>query len=343
VKELHAALLRNQDTYTVVDQFGQAFEKTLEKGRYKDIPNSPTQPDGAMHEYCPPEHVASEMDRLISMYTEHQACGVPPEVEAAWLHHRFTQIHPFEDGNGRVARAIASLVFIRAGWFPLIVKRDDRTRYIDALENADQDDLRPLVSLFVEAQRNALIQATEVAYDVKPIASADEAIAAARDRLMQRGKLPPREWLAAKDTADNLLTFAGDRLERLAQQLNQEIGSVGRDFAFGVTRGKEGFSKSADLAGHVPDFAAYETVVRLKLYAGRHDALRLSFYGLGPHYRGIIGVAACLSLQDVESTLVKGGTFQINYEEDFASAQARFSPWLERVIVEGLTEWRRTL
>ena len=50
------------------------------------------------------------------MYTEHQGCGVPLEVEAAWLHHRFTQIHPFEDGNGRVARALASLVFIPDGF-----------------------------------------------------------------------------------------------------------------------------------------------------------------------------------------------------------------------------------
>ena len=183
VKELHAALLRNQDTHTVVDQFGKAFEKQLEKGQYKSAPNSPTRADGSVHEYSPPEHVASEMDRLLLMHAEHTAQGIPTEVEAAWLHHRFAQIHPFADGNGRVARAIASLVFIKAGWFPLIVKRDEWTRYIEALEKADSDDLRPLVAMFVEAQRNAVIQATEVDYDVRPIGSADQAIAAVRDRL----------------------------------------------------------------------------------------------------------------------------------------------------------------
>ncbi|HEY3823339.1 MAG TPA: hypothetical protein VGL82_02225 [Bryobacteraceae bacterium] len=46
IKELHAALLRNQDTHTVIDQFGKAFEKQLEKGRYKLAPNRPTRPDG---------------------------------------------------------------------------------------------------------------------------------------------------------------------------------------------------------------------------------------------------------------------------------------------------------
>jgi hypothetical protein len=57
VKELHAALLRNQDTHTVEDQFHRVFEKQLEKGQYKLEPNSPTRSDGFVHEYAPPEHV----------------------------------------------------------------------------------------------------------------------------------------------------------------------------------------------------------------------------------------------------------------------------------------------
>jgi fido (protein-threonine AMPylation protein) len=251
VKELHAALLRNQDVYEVVDQFGHAFEKALEKGKYKDAPNNPSRSDGSVHEYCPPDHVSAEMDRLIEMYARHQSMDVPPEVEAAWLHHRFAQIHPFADGNGRVARALATLVFIKAGWFPLVVRRDDWTRYIESLEKADADDLRPLVGMFVEMQRSALILATEVAYNVTPITSTGAAIAAVRDRLLQRGKLSLREWLTAKATA----------------------------------------SKLCDL-----------TVI-----------------------------------------LVPGGTFLINYAEDLATAQKRFEPWLERVIVEGLNAWRRTL
>jgi Fic family protein len=48
-------------------------------------------------------HVAAEMDKLVELHREHRAAGVAPEVESAWLHHRFTQIHPFQDGNGRVA------------------------------------------------------------------------------------------------------------------------------------------------------------------------------------------------------------------------------------------------
>ena len=343
VKELHAALLRNQNTHWVEDQFGRTFEKPLEKGVYKTAPNSPTTPDGTVHEYCPPEHVASEMDRLLLMYGEHQARAVPvpPEVEAAWFHHRFTQIHPFADGNGRVARAIASLVFIKAGWFPLIINRDDWTRYIDALEKADGDDLGPLVAMFVEAQRTALIQAAEVAFDVIPVASADEAIAAARDRLMHRGRLPFTKWVSAEKTANELVRFAQERFGQIVQELDKEIGSVGRGFHFDVRasnlRGESAVSSSLD------DVAEYRVVVNLTLNTGRSEELMLTFFSVGPRRGGIIAVVPHLLAQASEPKLITGRGFLINYEEEPAKAQSRFSPWLEHVILEGLNEWRRNL
>ena len=124
IKEVHAALLRYQDKVVVFNPLGYKFETDLTKGDYKRYANSPLTRDGEVHEYCPPEHVASEMDRLIELHRRHLTVNVPAAVEAAWLHHRFTQIHPFQDGNGRVARALASLVLIRVGLFPLVVNRD---------------------------------------------------------------------------------------------------------------------------------------------------------------------------------------------------------------------------
>jgi fido (protein-threonine AMPylation protein) len=346
IKELHAALLRNQDTYAVVDQLGRAFEKHLEKGQYKTEPNSPTRPDSLVHEYCPPEQVASEMDRLVAMHSEHAERGVPVEVEAAWFHHRFTQIHPFADGNGRVARAIASLEFIKAGWFPLIVKRDDWSRYVEALEKADQGDLRPVVSLFVESQRNALIVASEAAYDIRPISSPKEAIVAVRDRLMQRGRLPLKEWRRASETAEKLVYFANTQFNEIVAGLSAEISSLSRSFSFTNTR-EEGLHdpvrmKMIEAAGHLPNLEGYSALLRLHLIAGRRDYLVLSFHGIGPGFRGMVGVTAYLAIEGTEPEAIENA-FQINYEEDLTKAQERFSTWLERVIVEGLKQWRRTL
>jgi Fic family protein len=145
VRALHAELVNAQDTVTAVDSFGEYVEIKLIKEAWKQRPNNPRRHDGLIHEYCPPEHVQSEMDRLIFMHNDHIKRGIYPEIESAWLHHRFTQIHPFQDGNGRVARCLASLVLIKYGTFPLLVTLENRVQYIAALEEADNNNLHPLV------------------------------------------------------------------------------------------------------------------------------------------------------------------------------------------------------
>src|SRR5215467_6065196 len=48
IHQLHAALLRHQDTTIVMDQFGTFFESKLLKGKYKERANNPKKPDGSM-------------------------------------------------------------------------------------------------------------------------------------------------------------------------------------------------------------------------------------------------------------------------------------------------------
>ena len=112
IKELHAALLRSQDITEGVDAQGKSVDIPLIKGDWKRRDNHPMR-DGTVYKYCPPEQVASEMDRLVAIHAQQVLNAVAGEVRAAWLHHRFTQIHPFQDGNGRVARALASLVLVQ--------------------------------------------------------------------------------------------------------------------------------------------------------------------------------------------------------------------------------------
>jgi len=153
ITELHAHLTRHQPSTTALTPEGARMEIPLRRGEWKTQPNNPRREDGGIHEYCPPEHVAAEMDRLIEMHRPHEAASVAPEVSAAWLHHRFTQIHPFQDGNGRVARSLASLVFLRAAWFVCSVTRDERGQYLDALEHADNGTFAPLIELFAALQK----------------------------------------------------------------------------------------------------------------------------------------------------------------------------------------------
>ncbi|MEZ0327347.1 MAG: Fic family protein [Fimbriimonas sp.] len=159
IKELHAAMTRSQATVTSRDLAGNLVESPMLHGEWKRLPNYPRR-NGTQFIYAPPEHTASEMERLVAMHLDHKE--VPAEVASAWLHHRFTQIHPFQDGNGRVARALASLVLIRAGLFPLIVPRDEKRIYLDTLERADAGDLQPLVLLIARRTQAAYRRATDV-------------------------------------------------------------------------------------------------------------------------------------------------------------------------------------
>ena len=112
--------------------------------------------DNTLLEYAPHEHVASEVDRLVELWNEIEAGGAHPIARAAWLHHRFVQIHPFADGNGRVARALTLLVLEKHHYAPLVVDRWHRSSYIDALDTANTGALRELVLLFVKLEASAL-------------------------------------------------------------------------------------------------------------------------------------------------------------------------------------------
>ena len=93
VNELHQLLTRHQSTTTAQDQFGNRTEVPLLRGQFKQQPNNPRRADGVMHKYCPPVHVAAEMDNLLGWLADYD--DMDPVLVAAWLHHRFAQIHPY--------------------------------------------------------------------------------------------------------------------------------------------------------------------------------------------------------------------------------------------------------
>ncbi len=166
IKELHQLITSHQDTAEGRDQFGNKLQIKLLKGDFKTRDNNPTRPDGTMFVYCPPIHVASEMDNLILIYQDLLKREINPIIIATWFHHSFTQIHPFQDGNGRIARLMASLILIKHNLFPLTVKRNDKPRYIDALEWSDLGLPQQLIDLFCETQKRNIETALNLKLDL---------------------------------------------------------------------------------------------------------------------------------------------------------------------------------
>ncbi|MGA3205656.1 MAG: Fic family protein [Bryobacteraceae bacterium] len=348
VKELHSALLRYQNTVVVFDQSGQPFETKLERGVYKTQPNSPLRADGSLHEYCPPEHVASEMDRLIELHHKHAGRRAPPYVQAAWLHHAFTQIHPFQDGNGRVARALATLVLIKAGLLPLVVSRDQKERYIEALEAADEGQISRLFDFFAQVEKRALTKAIGSAADVKPVKSIEEAFRVTRDLLVDTGRIIPSDYLRAKATANVLLNLAVRELQTLRQQFQNEVTAVDSSYQFKVnvlaTAPHKDLAIIAAKLQYDLNTNDYHHGVQLEFSAGSVvSRIVVSLHGVGAAFRGVLVSSAYFYSGEERLIPLCDDVFRISFEENPNEASTRFRDWLSGCLIKGLAEWRRTL
>jgi Fic family protein len=100
---------------------------------YKRFPNVLV---GKRIELTPPEEVKSEISKLINWYHENKENFHPLKL-ASLFHGKFEQIHPFEDGNGRVGRFLINVILINHKYPPLIIRKSQRVSYLTALEKFD--------------------------------------------------------------------------------------------------------------------------------------------------------------------------------------------------------------
>ncbi|MBI9085878.1 MAG: Fic family protein [Desulfobacterales bacterium] len=110
-------------------------------GRWKNEPNSTVGVvDGkqVIFEYGRPADVPLLMEAWFELYHDLVQAIQPEDDQQALnayvrLHMGFVRIHPFFDGNGRLARLIANLPVLKTGLPPIIIPREQRKAYIDAL------------------------------------------------------------------------------------------------------------------------------------------------------------------------------------------------------------------
>lgn len=82
--------------------------------------------------------------------------SINPLKKAAIIHHQFVWIHPFLDGNGRVARLITNLFYMQEGYPPIILKQEQRKIYYHVLRQADNGNLSPLAMFLTKAMNESL-------------------------------------------------------------------------------------------------------------------------------------------------------------------------------------------
>ncbi|GIK43917.1 MAG: hypothetical protein BroJett011_77500 [Chloroflexota bacterium] len=371
IRQLHQAITQSQKYVEGVDQFGNIIRMKMEHGEWKKWPNNPTRPDIGLHEYCPPIHVASEMEKLVTLFNTHQ--NIPPEIDAAWIHHRFTQIHPFQDGNGRVARALATIVFLQAGWFPLVINRDQRSEYISALEAADNNNLGPLVSLFGQIAKRAFSRALTLTEDVvhdKMILP--RVVESVFDVYQSRRQEVEQSYQQVENLAMVLLQETDKTLNEVSTQLHQKFAQISMPPLSRVTRSSPGnsFYYTMQIIEVAKQLRYWANVSRRRFWIRLHlfdkfseqkTQIVFSFHYLGKVNRGVMVSTGFIyfpegnpNMEQVEYEIEPqfGETHHISKEPFYFSykdldrvdeLKANFRVWLNDAVTVGLAEWAQRL
>jgi len=361
IHELHAVLTQHQDTTTAIDQFGNRFEISLQRGKFKELPNNPRRPDGSTHEYCPPLHVEAELENLLAWLAQYAT--EDPVIVAAWLHHRFTQIHPYQDGNGRVARALTTLVLLRSELLPLVIDRDLRVEYIKALEAADAADLSPLASMFARLERAAILQALSVDVDAelshqRTLTSA--VIESLTQRFGRRREAKHAEFRKVNAVALALRARARKALEQAFNQLKGPVSSVAEPQIHiadgGPDRGnahwyKFEVVKSANEVGKFANFAEDHYFVKASIRVERERLIFVtSFHHVGRELSGIMEAIAFARLEAYEDSddreyasqdffLCSVEPFVFTYKTREQEIADSFARWLDAAVAVAFKEY----
>jgi Fic family protein len=137
IRELNSTILAGDFYKTSND--GE-YRYKIHTGVYKTRPNSVITPSGELFDYASPEETPSMMTDLVSWYRDEEQKGELSVLALASLFHfRYIRIHPFEDGNGRIARLLVNYILYRHGYPMIVIPTTDRKNYLNILGQCDKN------------------------------------------------------------------------------------------------------------------------------------------------------------------------------------------------------------
>jgi Fic family protein len=149
IRKLHEVVCEALSTYRVMTA-AEPQEQKFAKGRYKILPNHVRTRDGLDRSYAPVDGTPAEMARLVDEMRSEAFLAAHPVLQASYVHYGFVVIHPFADGNGRVARALASAFTYRAISLPIMILFEQKEAYLGSLEAADRGEYQAFVDFMLD-------------------------------------------------------------------------------------------------------------------------------------------------------------------------------------------------
>ena len=369
VRELHLLLTRNQPSYTAVDQFGRVFESELDHGSFKKLPNNPTRPDGQVHQYCPPIQVESEIHNLVNLYGEFDAAddSYHKLLIGAWLHHRFTQIHPFQDGNGRVARALLTWHLVKERYLPIVISRDDRKQYIESLESADSGDLNPFVEFIVRLERQMILEALGEPESVADSGMVSQVLDHITDQVKRQRQDRLIQMRSVNGVASHLRDTAKAFLEFQADSIRKQLGEAGLSVECIIDGGGPGDKEhwyraqvvqTARDASHWANLNEDRFFIKLSINPQEQSRTPRLIFVVALHHVGrqLTGIMAATAFAQIVNVRDDGGegaeepadpnfrnctidAFTFTWENDAETVARRFTAWIEAPLSIALRHW----
>lgn len=159
IKQLHRELMKD------LAQWGETA--LYSPGQYKSFENMTVRSNGKIHTYLPPGQVSDAMEELISQTNEllKNVNTTEPEKHpltvATYFHQQFLNvIHPFSDGNGRIARIFMNLILLKNGYPPIFIKEVNKDEYLKCFELSDSD-MSPMLDFMEDRLVESLEEKSE--------------------------------------------------------------------------------------------------------------------------------------------------------------------------------------
>lgn len=174
IKNIHKELLsdplnKNINISNVPGQYKEEINGTYRLGENEKM---------IYHEFLAPSLVPYEMEKLMKEINlllntvDLENPSKHPVTIAAYFHYKFSNIiHPFHDGNGRIARLYSNLILMKNGFPPVVVRGEgkDREIYIRSIIQSSERNLNPLIGLIADRLNETLVKgiARSETFDIK--------------------------------------------------------------------------------------------------------------------------------------------------------------------------------
>ncbi|MDX2284778.1 MAG: Fic family protein [Bacteroidia bacterium] len=322
IKELNKIILVRPFWKDAITPDGQATRRLIAIGAYKQQPNSVRLANGEIFEYASVTDTPIEMGELVAWYNqEEQAGSLHPAALAALLHYRFVRIHPFDDGNGRVARLLMNYVLLRHHFPPVVIKSADKKSYLAALNRADAGDLPAFVAYIAGQLAWSLGLALKAARgeSVEEAEDIDKRIALLQKEL---AAIDPDQEIRAVFSQE---VFMNSYRSWLAALIREAVAGIqkfnpfftGTRHSIRIPKG----SRVVEFVSETPDEVAAQVDAILSNPDGHFDLYN-----------------APVTIQAMYGTFIKGGlnTFGCNYQIEIAFETTKYKVWVDEFAEPGM-------